>query len=232
LRADSRLDRDLLVAIVHSGACPKPTSDEVRFYRVHGGRLRRLRPLVPQGPPQRAFTCLGPGADPCHVALSGSAVGIVGAFADAETHQQLPVVISLAKDSYRVWPLSVPPPAVIGDPEVREARRVNRKVVSLNLGGQEGARGHPAQAAAVLPAEGDRPAVVLTGYLKEGTPDAPAAMSVEAWVLKFDDGRPAVDRDCVMVEDGKPMKPGVTLSSLADLKAAILKRWKPASLVC
>lgn len=237
IKDDGTTNADVLVAIEHGGDCG--ASDEVRFYRRRGGKLRDLAALAPDPSMTRqTFACLGPvakGTSPCHVTVRGNKRLIVGAFEDAQTHQELPVAISFEEGGLRVWPLTLPKSPLPGVPP--SIRKLDRRLVELRLrvgtsdsGTDDGpcgespscSRGLPAQATAVLPPEGRRPALLIAGYTTRGTTDSPDTILVRMWNLTLENGQPTADRDCIVLRDGR-----VENVEIEHSDGALLKGWLP-----
>ena len=214
LDEDSTRNADVLVAIEHGGDCG--VSDTVRFYRNRNGRLREVSTLAAaESMARQTFSCLGPRASPCHVRLSGNEHLIVGAFEDAQTHQDFPVAVSFEDGGLRVWPLTPPRRQRLrGVPSSIQRLNQRLKTVRLRVGGSEpGAevecresfncsRGRTAQDTAVLPANDGRPALLLAGYTSVGTVDAPEEVLVRIWNVALQRGAPQLDRDCVVLRNG------------------------------
>ena len=233
---DSDANADVLVAVEHGGGCG--VSDQVRFYRVRNRRLREIAALTPEPSMSRhTFECLGrarKAASTCHVTIEDAddlQHVIVGAFEDAQTHQQLPVAISLQGQELQVWALGLPRAKLDAlPPSVR--RRVRRPMeVRLRVGDTEVdaackenpycSRGRPAQETAIIPSRAGRPALLLAAYTAKGTTDAPQELLVRMWKLELDDGRPAPGRSCVILRDGRIRR------VVLDAETPLLEGWRP-----
>lgn len=213
---DKMSNANILVAIEHGGQCG--VSDQIRFYRQRDRRLRELATVAPHSPTSlQRFECRGPtGKDQnaCHVIVRGKEQFIIGAFRDARTNLEVPVAVSFERHGLSVAPLSLPKTRLPGvPPSIR--KEVGRPVdLRFGVADQEvdasackpGAGCSPtrsAQSTAVVPPEGDRPALLLAGYTTEGTTDSPDKILVRIWKLGVDTGRPTVKRDCVVLSDGR-----------------------------
>jgi hypothetical protein len=245
---------DVLVEVVKAGDCP--ASDEVRFYRLQSGRLKQFSALrLPPKAVRHTFSCIGSiDDDPCHVSLSGSATAIVGAFRNTETEQEMPVVVSFAKDEVAVSALTPPaaPPANISP----TMQRLGRQEVKLQLllgtsvraaraaaAGRdcreaEGCvRGQTAQATAVLAKTPSHPPALVAGYVSAGTADAPEGLEIRAWRIQNTetiDPRAQHDRDCLVLRHGRPAGRELVTSATADLRHALLHAAQPenSALMC
>lgn len=216
IKDDVTTNAGVLVAIEHGGQCG--VSDELRFYRRRDGRLREVASLAPDPAMTRqTFACRGPGANPCHVTLLGNQRYIVGAYEDAKTHQELPVVISFEGSGLEVWPLVIPKVQLDDVPKSIRASDSRPDELQLRVGAAADqvaaesceatpycSRGRRAQATAILPpTEDGQPPLLVTGYTTEGSPDSPDRLMVRVWSLKIEGGRPVVDRRCVVLRRGR-----------------------------
>lgn len=236
-------NRDVLVTVEHGGDCG--VSDRVRFYRVRNDRLQELTGIAAAPSMARhTFACTGPGTggDPCHVTLAGNRSFIVGAFEDAQTHQELPVAISFEDGGLRVWSLQLPAGRL--SRVLSSIRRLDAKPVTLRLAvghaaglpdgpcreGLDCSRGRRAQITAIVPAGRDHGPLLLAGYTTAGTNDSPDSVLVRAWHLGVTAaGRPEADRDCVLLRDGLVVDKPIAFGA-----GALVDRWrrKDAQIMC
>jgi hypothetical protein len=237
----------VLVTVTHGADCS--VSDEVGFYRLRAGRLRQLSQLAPpRAGPRYAFACIGPAAkDPCHVSVSNTVV-IAGAYRNAETQQDLPLVVSFGPNGLEPSVLRPRRVALTGVP--RSIRRLShrRTTLPLSLVGENETVAEPracrralvclhtptAEADAVIPPGHDSPAVLLRGYVAAGTTDAPRELLVRAWHLSVKAGQVVADRDCVFLRDGLPLQQRIAVQSVSGMTAALLRYWRSrrAAIMC
>ena len=210
----------------------------MRFYRLGSDdRLHQAASLRPADPaPRFSFSCIGAGEDPCHITLRGNSKNIVGAFRNTDTQQELPVVASSATGSLRLAALSLPERGV---PAVNRGRQTLRLRSSTGSGGAAAAgpcrenrgcvAGHTAASVASVPPSSRNPSLLLTGYSLGDAPEAPDAVRVRVWEVGFeDDDEPARESDCVVLDNGRERTVRVRTDSLAEARAAILDKWRPA----
>jgi len=232
----------VLVAIVSGADCLE--SDEVRFYRRGSDdRLSRIGSLLPTGGASRlSFACIGvaPAADegahagPCHVTLRGRSTSIVGAFRDADSQQELPVVISFGPSGLRLRTLSLPARNV--PPFNREQMTVRLRSGSASSATDAGGQcrenrgcltGRTAAAVAVVPHSEGTPNVLLTAYNVGGVPQAPEAVRVRVWKIEFADDELERGRDCLVLVQGQPRRLLIPNPSISDMRDAMIGRWRP-----
>jgi hypothetical protein len=245
--ADDIGKRTVLVAVGHRELCLD--SDEVRLYRVREERLRQFATLhPPAGSGRRTFACLGPdAADACGVAVVPGIRVLAGAFADARTHQALPLALRPLAAGLNLVALAPQQPA--GDRRlVRTVLALDRSAVALRFGGGPSAaddpgtaavdarcagsdgcvRGFRAQAWTVFPGTAAQQAVVVGGYLEQGTPDAPRVLLARARQLLLDGGAPAAGRACWIFTHGRRVAVTAHVSSEATAGASLAAAWRRA----
>lgn len=242
--------RTVLVAVGHRELCLD--SDEVRLYRVRDERLRQFATLrAPANDGRRAFVCLGTDAtDPCGVDVVPAVRVLAGAFADARTHQQLPLALRPLAARLNLGSLASQQPA--GDPRlVGAVLRLDRRAVALRFGtsaaasaaarcdaGEGCVRGFRAQAWAAFPGTAAQQGVIVGGYLERGTPDAPRVLRARARQLLLDGDAPAVGRACWIFTRGQRVAVTAQVPSAAAAGTSLAAAWrralaKPASgIVC
>jgi hypothetical protein len=146
------------------------------------------------------------------VIVQGKHQFIIGAFRDARTNLEVPVAVSFEPHGLSVAPLALPKTKLPGVPP--SIRTDVRRPVDLRFGAADQPLDGkackprpcgptPAQLTAVVPPEGDRPALVLAGYTTKGTADSPDRILVRIWKLGLDGGRPKVKHNCVVLRDGR-----------------------------
>jgi hypothetical protein len=239
----SETTANTLVVVVQGAQCGR--SDVVQFYRLRNDRLRLVATLGPPSTGRRlAFHCLGPPGqpDPCHVRVQGTTTYVVGAFASPTSQLELPVAVSF-DDGLRAWALALPPAAARAAP--RLSRHGAAQVVRLNLqvDGRPPAsgrrcttlrmcvHGRRATVTAIVPPAGGMPAALVAGYSAKGTIEAPTTERLQMWALAArPDGTPEVDRDCVVLHEGRVLRR--TIRGTADA-AGLQKLWSAKSpLMC
>ncbi|MBS1869415.1 MAG: hypothetical protein JSS99_07095 [Actinobacteria bacterium] len=230
--------RTVVVAAVDRSLCPGP--DELRLYRKDVDRLERVTTLrLPADAARRSLACIGvQRGDDCAVTVEGHARVIVGAFADPQTRQAVPVAASFVDGALHLASLAPRPPS--GDPSLDAGTvRVDRRRVVLPLdgapahGGCGRARercvaGYGAQTWDAFPAvAGSRPAVVVAGYLARGSePEAPSELRMRAWRLTLQAGAPALRQRCWIFAGGARLPLVAPISSGGDAGAQMAVAWR------
>lgn len=217
-------------------------SDELRLYQLRYDKLRKIATLaLPAKDPQRGFACIGAAADdPCAVTVETGARVLAGAFDDVRTYQSFPIALQPTGGAdLHLVSLAPRPPA--RDRKVdRTALHDDRQPVTLHLDGgshddasacapdeRSCVTSHGAQAWTAISAKGDRPAVLVAGYLASGSaPAAPRLLYMRAWRIVSRAGTPALRQRCWVFTAGARAKHVAIVASGTTANADLAAAWR------
>ncbi len=225
-----------LVAAVSRIDCGE--SDELRFYRVRDGRLRRVAGFSPEasGSPQ-SFACIGALQDPCHVPLQGRSSVVAGAFVDAGSHQELPFLAAITPKGRVLLQALTPgtagsraddgPPPMVLRFAASGAGRPSRASPAACAQGVGCLQAPATLTSAVVPANRSHPPLLLLGTRAAGLVEAPTAIRVRAYTLVFDGRRLELGERCDILVAGR-RRERIAIASAEAARGALLAGWSPA----
>jgi hypothetical protein len=232
--------------MVLSSGCPAP--DSIRYYRIEHGLLKEQFTESPDSLASWRLLCLGAGGSPCRVPLSsGNAPALLGAFESSVTGEVLPLALYRSSDGrvhvYSPFlprppsgtldasqpngdePLMLPlHPGAVASVDPRAPKSCARVAMLCS---------YPADFLAAEPAEGDRGALLLAGYVRSGSIYKPSEIDVRVYDLGYDRAHRLVlgPRRCLFFSHGdeRASREIVKVKSSGEVLAKMRATWTPAT---
>jgi hypothetical protein len=224
------------VLAVSSRDCPG--TDMVRYFLVEHGRLTEQFSERPASAERWSFTCLATGKSLCLTPVAGGGPVMLGAFHSPDGHRLLPLALYRSDGATRLYAPFLPSSSSEGEDQASAGR-------PLTLQLQAGATyspdpdikdplcrrpaqlcSYPAQFLAALPSSEYHPALLIAGYLQEGTIFDPRRIALRAYGLHYINRRVRLaPHSCLFYRAGGRVSKGEIHLTQGENVAKQMRQW-------